>query len=97
VANQAGGDRQRMNDKPLRDDLNRLMELVVTRHVWGRDLAAEQMQEKLASVLDEGRRHLVAVREGKNGRLDIEFNPELGDVGRAFIEASKVAPNNRPS
>jgi hypothetical protein len=44
-----------LTDKPLRDDLNRLMELVVTRHVWGRDLAAEQMQEKLASVLDEGR------------------------------------------
>lgn len=86
-----------MTDRPLRDDLNRLMELVVTRHVWGRDLAAEQMQEKLASVLDEGRRHLVAVRRRKNGRLEIEFAPELGDVGRAFIEASKAAPNNRPS
>lgn len=51
------------------------MELVVTRHVWGRDLAAEQMQEKLASVLDEGRRRLVAVRKSKNGRLEIEFDP----------------------
>jgi hypothetical protein len=87
----------RLTDKPLRADLNRLMELVVTRHVWGRDLAAEQMQEKLASALDEGRRHLVTVRKGENGRLEIEFKPELGDVGRAFIEASKSAPNNRPS
>ncbi|WP_161491282.1 hypothetical protein [Bradyrhizobium neotropicale] len=55
------------------------------------------MQEKLAAALDEGRRHLVTVRKGKNGRIDIEFNPELGDVGRAFDEASKAAPNNLPS
>jgi hypothetical protein len=71
------------------------MELVVTRHVWGRGLAADRMQEKLASALDEGRRHLVTVREGKNGRP--EFSPELGEVGRAFNDASKAAPNNRPS
>lgn len=57
---------------------------------------AEQMQAKLASALDEGRSHLVSVRNGKGGRLDIEFSPELGDVGRAFAEASKSAPNNRP-
>ncbi|OAF14127.1 hypothetical protein AXW67_00590 [Bradyrhizobium neotropicale] len=78
-------------------DLERLMGLVVTRHVWGRGLDTEQMQEKLAAALDEGRRHLVTVRKGKNGRIDIEFNPELGDVGRAFDEASKAAPNNLPS
>ncbi|MEY9184556.1 hypothetical protein [Bradyrhizobium sp. USDA 313] len=77
------------------DDLKRLMDLVVTCHVWGRQLNAEQMREKLASALDEGRRHyLVAVRKGENGRLEIEFDPELGDVGRAFAEASKDAPNN---
>lgn len=86
-----------MNDTPLPSDLKRLMELVVTRHVWARGLDAEQMQEKLASALDEGRRHLVTVRNGENGRPEIEFNPELGDVGRAFIEASKTAPDNRPS
>ncbi|WP_407194300.1 hypothetical protein [Bradyrhizobium sp. STM 3566] len=55
------------------------------------------MQETLASALDEGRRHLVTVRKAQGGRLEIEFNPELGDVGRAFAEAAKGAPNNRPS
>jgi hypothetical protein len=78
-------------------DLARLMELVVTRHVWGRELTAEQMQEQLASALDEGRRHLVTVRKGKSGRFEIGFKPELGNVGRAFIEAAKGAPTNRPS
>jgi hypothetical protein len=73
------------------------MELVVTRHVWGRGLGAEQMREKLVSALDESRRHLVSVREGQGGRLEIEFSPELGDVGRAFIDASKGVPTNRPS
>ncbi len=81
----------------MRADLERLMELVVTRHVWGRGLDAEQMREKLASALDEGRRHLVNVREGQGGRLEIEFSPELGDVGRAFVDASKGVPTNRPS
>jgi hypothetical protein len=74
-------------------DLERLMELIVTRHVWGRDLAAEQMQREL----DDGRRHLVSVRRAENGRLDIEFSPELGDVDRAFVEASKMSPSYRPS
>ncbi|MCK1611048.1 MULTISPECIES: hypothetical protein [unclassified Bradyrhizobium] len=83
--------------KTLPADLERLMELVVTRHVWGRKLAAEQMQETLASALDEGRRHLVTVREEEDGRLGIEFDPELGDVGRAFVEASKALPLSRPS
>jgi len=83
--------------KPVPADLEHLMELVVTRHVWARGLNAEQMREQLASVLDEGRRHLVTVREEAGGRLGIEFDPELGDVGRAFVEASKGAPNNRPS
>lgn len=73
------------------------MELVVTRHVWGRGLTAEQMQETLASALDEGRRHLVSVCEAESGRLEIEFKAELGDVGRAFVEASATAPTNRPS
>ncbi|WP_375049764.1 hypothetical protein [Bradyrhizobium sp. 8-10B] len=73
------------------------MELVVTRHVWGRGLSAEQMQAKLASVLDEGRRHLVHVRSGKNGRLEVEFDGQLGDIGRAFNEAAKTAPNNIPN
>lgn len=82
---------------PLPEDLKRLMELVVTRHIWGDQLDAGQMQEQLASVLDEGRRHLVTVRPSKSGRLEIEFKPELGDVGRAFLEASKGAPSNRPS
>jgi hypothetical protein len=54
-----------LTNQPLRDDLKRLMELVITRHVWGRDLTAEQMQEKLASALDDGRRHPVAVVEEK--------------------------------
>lgn len=72
MADRAGGDR---------DDLARLMELVVTRHVWGRDLTAEQMQAKLASALDEGGRHMVAVRRGQSGQFEIEFAPELGDVG----------------
>lgn len=80
-----------------RSDLARLMELVVTRHIWGRGLEAEQMQETLASALDEGRRHMVAVRRGQSGQLEIEFAPELGDVERAFVEASKTAPSNRPS
>ncbi len=78
-------------------DLARLMELVVTRHVWGQSLSAEQMQEALASALDESRRHLVTVRRANSGRLEIEFNPELGDVGRAFVEASNSAPTTRPS
>ena len=69
----------------------------MTRHVWGRGLATEQMQEKLAATLDDGRRHLVTVRRGEGGSPEIEFNPALGDVGRAFIEASKRAPSNRPS
>ncbi|NOJ46046.1 hypothetical protein [Bradyrhizobium archetypum] len=86
-----------MTDKPIRDDPNRLMELVVTRHVWGWGLSPEQMQEKLAAALDEDRRHLVAVRRKEDGRLAVEFSPELGDVGRAFIEASKAAPTNLPS
>lgn len=85
------------SDCQLPADLKRLMELVVTRHIWGNQLSAEQMQEQLASALDEGRRHLVNVRKAESGRLEIEFNPELGDVGRAFIEASESAPNNRPS
>ena len=95
MADRAGGDRQRGDALP--SDLMKLMELVVTRHVWGRGLSGEQMQAKLASALDEGRRHLISVRNGKGGSLDIEFNPELGDVGRAFAEASKSAPSNRPS
>lgn len=95
MADRADGDR-RLN-VPLPADLKRLMDLVVTRHVWGRNLNAEQMQEKLASALDEGRRHLVTVHEQEDGRLGIEFAPELGDVGRAFTEASKSAPSNRPS
>ena len=81
----------------MRADLDRLMELVVTRHVWGRGLDAEQIREKLASVLDEGRRHLVSVRKGQGGRLEIEFSPELGDVGQAFVEAAKNVPTSRPS
>ena len=60
-------------------------------------LIGEQMQAQLASALDEGRRHLVSVRERPNGQLEIEFAPELGEVGGAFVEASKRAPNNRPS
>lgn len=44
--------------------------------------------------LDEGRRHLVTVRKAESGRLEIDFKPELG---RAFIEASKGVPDNRPS
>lgn len=55
------------------------------------------MRATLAATLDEGRRHLVTVREEEDGRLGIEFAPELGDVGRAFVEASKSAPGNRPS
>lgn len=95
MADRAGGDRERV--EPLPADLMRLMELVVTRHVWGRGLSGKQMQAKLASALDEGRRHLVSVRRAKSGCIDIEFSPELGDVGRAFTEASKTAPFNRPS
>jgi hypothetical protein len=74
-----------------------LMDLVVTRHVWGRNLRAEQMQKKLASALDDGRRHLVTVCLQEDGRLGIEFAPELGGVKRAFVEALKGAPNNRPA
>lgn len=80
-----------------RSDLARLMELVVTRHIWGRGLEPEQMQETLASALDQGRRHMVTVRRAQSGQLEIEFAPELGDVSRAFVEASKSAPTNRPS
>ena len=78
-----------MNSGALPPDLERLIELVVTRHVWGRGLTAKQMQVKLASALDDHRRHLVIVRDGKNGRLEIEFGPELGDVARAFSEAGQ--------
>lgn len=95
MANRTGCDRERSG--LLRADLERLMELVVTRHVWGRGLGAEQMREKLVSALDEGRRHLVSVREGQGGRLEIEFSPELGDVGQAFVDAAKNVPTNRPS
>lgn len=94
MADRTDGNRQQ---EPLPADLKALTELVVTRHVWGRQLSAEQMQEKLASALDEGRRHLVTVRRAERGRLEIGFSPELGDVGRAFVEASKTAPSNRPS
>lgn len=90
MANRADGDCQRADVLPA--DLTRLMELVVTRHVWGRGLSGERVQAKLASALDEGRRHLVSVQAGKDGNLNIEFSPELGDVGRAFTEASKTAP-----
>jgi hypothetical protein len=82
---------------PLPADLERLMELVVTRHVWGRNLDAEQMQEHLRLSLDEGRRHLVTVRRAADGQLGIEFDLDLGDVRRAFAEASKSVPSNRPS
>lgn len=88
MADQTDGDRS---------DLARLMELVVTRHIWGRGLEAEQMQATLASALDPGRRHMVIVRRAQSGQLEIEFAPELGDVGRAFVEASKIAPGNPPS
>lgn len=54
------------------------LELVVTRHVWGGNLSAEQMQETLAATLDAGRRHQVTVRRAKSGRLELEFNPKLG-------------------
>lgn len=77
-------------------DLDRLMELVVTRHLWGLGLNAAQMQARLSSALDEGRRHLVRVRQGNNGRLEIEFDGQLGDIGHAFSQAAKTAPNNRP-
>jgi len=95
----AGDDRAESDNQQLSmpPDLKRLMELVVTRHVWGRQLSAEQMQERLASALDDGRRHLVTVRKAKSGRLEIGFAPELGDVGRAYLEASKTIPTNRPS
>lgn len=72
------------------------MELVVTRHIWGSALRAEQMQEKLASVLNEGHRHLVTVRKAQSGHLEIQFDQELGDVGGAFTETSKSVPGNRP-
>lgn len=78
-----------MTDSEVPDDLARLMQLVVTRHVWGKGLTAEQMREKLASALDEGRTDLVSVRTLVSGRLEVEFDAKLGDVGRAFEEASK--------
>lgn len=96
MADRTDGDRQQSAGQ-LPSDLERLMDLVVTRHVWGRNLSAEQMQATLASALDEGRRHLVKVRAEEDGRMGIEFDPELGDVGRAFVEASKRVPGNRPS
>jgi hypothetical protein len=96
MADRTGGGRQQRGT-PLPTDLKRLMDLVVTRHVWGRNLSAEQMQEKLASALDVDRRHLVTVRKGEGGLLDIQFAPELGDVERAFVEASKGTPNRRLS
>jgi hypothetical protein len=46
MADRTGGDRERRGT-PLPADLKRLMELVVTRHVWGRNLNAEQMQRSL--------------------------------------------------
>lgn len=95
MADQANSDHPQF--EPIPSDLDRLMKLVVTRHVWGRGLSAEQMQARLAAALDENRRHLVAVRIGKAGRLEIEFSPQLGDLGRAFAEASRGAPANRPS
>ncbi|MGY4467649.1 hypothetical protein ACVWWK_003358 [Bradyrhizobium sp. LB9.1b] len=72
-------------------DLARLMQLVVTRHVWGKGLTAEQMRDRLASALDKDRAHLVSVRTLVSGRLEVEFDAQLGDVGRAFEEASKAA------
>ncbi|MHC2521681.1 hypothetical protein [Bradyrhizobium diazoefficiens] len=80
-----------MTNSGVPDDLARLMQLVVTRHVWGKGLTAEQMREKLASALDDGRTHLVSVRTLVSGRLEVEFDAKLGDVGRAFEEASKAA------
>jgi hypothetical protein len=62
-----------------------------------KSLSAPQMQQELSSALDEGRRHLVTVHQEKDGRLGIEFDPELGDVERAFTEASEGTPTNRPS
>lgn len=82
-----------MADSEVPADLARLMQLVVTRHVWGRGLTAEQMREKLASALDEGRTDLVSVRTLPSGRLEVEFDTKLGDVGRAFEEASKATPS----
>jgi hypothetical protein len=90
----------RVKDKPARHASPRRPE---TSNGFGGNqtrldnLNAEQMQEKLASALHDGRRHLVTVRKGERGRLDIQFAPELGDVERAFVEAWKSAPNNRPS
>ncbi|CCD97765.1 hypothetical protein BRAS3809_1320005 [Bradyrhizobium sp. STM 3809] len=97
MADTTDGDRQRAQGELLPSDLKRLMELVVTRHVWGRGLSAEQLQAGLRAALDGGRKHLVAVRVGENGRPEIEFDPELGDVGRAFTEAAARAPRNFPS
>lgn len=78
------------NQDEVPADLARLMQLVVTRHVWGKGLTAEQMQERLAFALDEGRTRLVSVRTLVSGRLEVEFDARLGDVGRAFKEASKA-------
>lgn len=66
-----------MTDSEVPADLARLMQLVVTRHAWGKGLTAEQMQEKLASVLDDGRTHLVSVRT--------LVNLELFKIGRAYF------------
>src|SRR5262249_22480865 len=52
-------------------------------------VGGRQMQQKLASARDVGRRHLVTVRKGEGGRPEIGFAPEMGGVGRAFAEASK--------
>lgn len=50
------------------------------------------MQERLASVLGAGRRHLVTVRKASDGQLGIEFHAGLGDVEQAFKDAAKSAP-----
>lgn len=79
----------------MSSDLDRLMQLVVTRHEWGKGLNAKQMQDRLSSALDEGRRHLIKVRTARNGRLGIEFDPALGDVEGAFNRASDTERQNR--
>ena len=89
MADRTNGESEQLQSMP--SDLKTLMELVVTRNVWGRDLSVGQMEAKLASVLDEGRRHLVTVCEQHDGELSIEFAPELGDVGRAFAEGLRAA------
>lgn len=40
-----------------------------------------------------GRRHLVTVREGRGGGLDIDFSREEGDVERAFTRGVQICPN----